>query len=323
MSRITGRPSRRIDVLRDRGFRGGRIAPHRSMIGLEISRWLTIDLVVLPLMFALAVFVALDPLMDAWRWAFEALRVPLGLPGVVATRVVEVGPVAVAIPFYTAESFWPAAVDLRSGWILVAALAIPGALLRGRYTPLAYFLRALAVIQLTAQVWFSFAEPPFSYALSQYVAGLLVCGVVILLLSPILVAFTYFIFDFPLWQKLALATMLLLHLAVFLPLQAAVHAYVVYRGSLLAMPMLFLVFGVLLDVFVYVALYGWGMSWRSASVLDSEDRRIPVPPYRAPRMTPPRGATAIRNSVVSAIAIALGIVSSIVIVILGSDRTTP
>ncbi len=296
MSRVTGRPSRRTDVLRDRGFRGGRIAPHRSMIGLEVSRWLLVDLVVLPLMFSLAVFVLLDPLLDTWRAVFEALRGPLGLPGVVSTRVVELGPVSVAIPFYTAEAMWPTAFDLRTGWFLVAGLAIAGVLLRGRFTPLAYLLRALAVVQLTAQVWFSFAAPPFTYALSQYMAGLLVCGVVILLLAPVLVSFTYFIFDFPLWQKLLLATMLLVHLAVFLPLQAVVHAYVIYRGSLLTMPILFLVFGVLLDVFVYVALYGWGMSWRSGSVLDATDRQAPIPPYKAPRMTPPSGTTAIGSA---------------------------
>ena len=294
MSRVTGRPSRRIDVLRDRGFRGGRIAPHRSMIGLEVSRWLLIDLLVLPRMFSLAVFVLLDPLLEGWRWILEIMRTPLGLPGAVSTRVVELGPLSVPIPFYTAESRWPTPFDLRTGWITVAALALPGMLLRGRFTPGAYALRALAVIQLTAQLWFSFAAPPFSYALSQYVAGLLVCGVVILLLAPLLVSFTYFIFDFPLWQKLLLATMLLLHLALLLPLQAVVHAYVIYRGSLLSMPLLFLMFGVLLDVFVYVALYGWGMSWRSDSMLDATDRRAPVTPYKPPRMTPPLGVPAVR-----------------------------
>ncbi len=278
-----------MDLLRDRGFRGGRIAPHRSMIGLEVSKWLLIDLLVLPLMFTLAVFVFLDPLMDSWRWILDALRGPLGLPGVVATRVVELGPVTVPIPFYTAVSEWPEAIDRRSGWVFTAILAIAGVLLRGRYTPFGYFLRALAVIQLTAQVWFTFAPPPFTYALSQYVAGLLVCGVVILLLSPVLVAVTYFIFDFPLWQKALLMIMLLLHLALFLPLQAVVHAWILHRTSLLSMPILFLVFGVLLDVFVYVALYGWGMSWRSDSVLDAADRAAPVPPYRAPRMTPASG----------------------------------
>ena len=287
MSRVTGRTSRRTDVLRDRGFRGGRIAPHRAMIGLEVGPFLLIDVIVLPLMFALAMFILLDPLMDGWRWIMDVLREPLGLPGVVATRVVEIGPASVAIPFYTADAAWPTPLDRRSGWIVTVVLAAVGMLLRGRFTPLAYFLRALAVIQLTAQVWFSFAPPPFSYALSQYMAGLLVCGVVILLLAPVLVAFTYFIFDFPLWQKLALVSMLLVHLALFLPLQAVVHAWILYRSSLISMPILFLVFGVLLDVFVYVALYGWGMSWRSNSVLDASDRAAPIAPYRAPRMTPP------------------------------------
>lgn len=280
MSRATGSPRRtevrRTDVLRDRGFRGGRIAPHRSMIGLPVSRWLALDLLVLPAMFSLAVFVLLERLLGAWRWALDVMREPLALPGVVATRVVQLGPIAVPVPFYTTEAMWPTALDLRTGWIVVAVLAVVGALLRGRMTPVGYFLRALAVVQLSAQLWFTFAAPPFSYALSQYVAGLLVCGVVILLLAPVLVAFTYFIFDFPLWQKLLLASLLLAHLAVFLPMQAIVHAWIVYRASLLAMPMLFLVFGVLLDVFVYVALYGWGMSWRSDSVLDASDRLAPA-----------------------------------------------
>jgi hypothetical protein len=246
------------------------------MIGLEVSRWLVIDLLVLPLIFAVTVFVLLEPLMQFWRIVLDAVRVPLELPGVVATRVVDVGPFAVAVPFFTAESVWPAALDLRSGWITTGVLALLGIVLRGRALPLGYLLRAIAVVQLTAQLWFTFASPPFSYSLSQYISGLLVCGVVILLLAPFLVGFTFFIFDFSLWQKILLATMLLVHLAILLPLQAAVHGYMIYRGSLLAMPILFLVFGVLLDVFVYVALYGWGMSWRSSGVLDATDRRPPV-----------------------------------------------
>jgi hypothetical protein len=293
-----------MDVLRDRGFRGGRIAPHRAMIGLEVNRWLLIDLVALPFMLSLGVFVLLDPLLELWRRTLEWLQGPLGLPGVVTTRVVERWPISVAVPYYSADAAWPAALDLRSGWVVVAVLALLGVLLRGRLTPFAYLLRAIAVIQISAQIWFSLAEPPFTYNMPQYVSGLLVCGVVILLLAPLLVSATYFIFDFPLWQKLLLAVMLLVHLAVLLPLQAVVHAYAIYRGSLLAMPVLFLVFGVLLDVFVYVALYGWGMSWRSSSALDSDDRKVPVPPYRAPRMTPPGGARAVGVTPASVSAVA-------------------
>lgn len=286
MSRVTGKPSRRIDQLRDRGFRGGRIAPHRAMIGLEISWTLLVDLFVLPMMFAVAMFALLDPLMGAWREFFNAIREPLGLPGVVSTRVFEVGPLGVAIPYFTAGSFWPEPRDLQTGWLVTVVLFAVSFFLKDRWLPFGYLLRFLSAIQLTAQLWFTFAGPPFTYDLASYTAGLLICGVVILVLSPFLVAFTFHIFDFLLWQKVAMGTLLLAHLSVLLPLQAAVHTWVIHRASLLAMPMLFLVFGVLLDVFVYVALYGWGMSWRSGGVLDAVERRPPTMPARYPEGRP-------------------------------------
>jgi len=280
VSHVTGKPSQRISELRDQGFRGGRIAPHRAMIGLKISWTLAVDLIVLPAIFAVVMFVLLAPLMEAWRTFFDFVRVPLELPGVVATRIVDLGPLAVAVPFYTSSAYSPLAADLQTGWICVVVLALLGAVLRGRLLPVGYLMRALAVIQLTAQLWFSLAAAPFPYTLPEYISGLLVCGMVILLLAPFLVAFTFHIFDFPLWQKAAMVTLLLGHLSIMIPLQATVHGWIIYRGSFLAMPMLFLVFGVLLDVFVYVALYGWGMSWRSGGVLDSTDRRPPVLPQR-------------------------------------------
>lgn len=298
MPRVTGKPSRRIDALRDRGFRGGRIAPHRAMIGLEISWSLAIDLIVLPLLFAVAMFALLDPLMSAWREFFIAIRGPLGLPGTVATKVFEIGPLGVAIPYFTAAGYWPEPRDLQTGWLMTGVLAAVGMLLRGGALPLGFLLRALAIIQLSAQLWFWLAPPPLIYTLPEYVAGLLICGVILLLMAPFLVAFTFHIFDFLLWQKLMMATLLLGHLAVLLPLQAAVHTWIIHQGSLLTLPVLFFLFGPLLDVFVYVALYGWGMSWRSGGVLDSVDRRPPAPvqkyPPDRPRPTPtPRSTPAV------------------------------
>jgi len=298
VSRVTGKPSRRIDALRDRGFRGGRIAPHRAMIGLEISWSLVIDLVVLPLLFSTAMLALLDPLLSAWRDFFVTLREPLGLHGAVTTSVFELGPMGIAIPSFTAQGYWPEPRDLQTGWLLTGIMTAVGWLLRGRALPLAFLLRAVAILQLSAQLWFTFAPPPLIYSLSEYIRGLLICGVILLLLAPFLVAFTFHIFDFLLWQKLMMATLLLTHLAVLLPLQAAVQTWIIHRGSLLTLPVLFFVFGPLLDVFVYVALYGWGMSWRSGGVLDSVDRRPPAPvlkyPTDRPRPTPtPRSTTVV------------------------------
>lgn len=286
MSRVTGRPSRRLNEIRDRGFRGGRIAPHRAMIGLVVSWTLIVDMIVLPLIFAVAMFLLMDPLLALWRDFFNFVRVPLGLPGVVSTRVFEVGPLGIAVPYFSATAAWPERLDLLSGWLLTGVLFVAGLFLRGRWLPIGYLLRVLAVIQLTAQLWFSFASPPFVYSLPDYVSGLLVCGVVILILIPFLVGLTYHIFDFQLWQKLLMTALLLVHLSILLPLQAVIHTWIVHRASLLALPMLFLVFGVLLDVFVYVALYGWGMSWRSEGPLDAVDRQPPKIPDRYPPSRP-------------------------------------
>ena len=40
------------------------------------------------------------------------------------------------------------------------------------------------------------------------------------------------------------------------------QAYIVSQFTLLYMPMLFIVFGILLDIIAFIALYGWVMSWK-------------------------------------------------------------
>ena len=240
---------------------------------LRPGPWLLADLLLLPAALTLGVFVALDPLLLAWRWMLETLRVFHDLPGTVATRVFELAPfLTIAVPQLTIDALWPDRRALTIGWIVTAALAVAGMLLRGRFTPLAYLLRAIAVIQLSSQVYFAFSTPPFPYAVPVYQSGFLACGVVVLLLIPFLVGATFFVFGFALWRKLALVVLLLLHLAVLFPLQSMVHVWWIWHSSFLAMPVLFLVFGLLLDVFVYVALYCWGMSWRTTA--EREDSRL-------------------------------------------------
>ena len=135
MSRATGNPSRRVDALRKRGVRGGRIAPHRAMIGLEVSRWLLVDLLVLPAIFATAMILVLDYLLDGWRIAFAWMQQPLGL-GAVDVRITELVPsFFVSVPYFTSDAHWPTSAEMLGGWITVVLLAVAGVLMRGRATP--------------------------------------------------------------------------------------------------------------------------------------------------------------------------------------------
>ena len=75
-------------------------------------------------------------------------------------------------------------------------------------------------------------------------------------------AFVYYIFDFSLIRKIFLTVLIMVHLAVFTPLHYLVQLYIIARFSLVFMPVLYTVFGLLLEVMVFIAFYSWGMSWK-------------------------------------------------------------
>ncbi len=83
-----------------------------------------------------------------------------------------------------------------------------------------------------------------------------------LFLSPWILGLTYYVFSFSVLRKAALTALVLAYFALAFPMQYLVHALLLQHLSLLAMPLLYLVCGVFLDVMMFVALYSWGMSWR-------------------------------------------------------------
>jgi len=101
--------------------------------------------------------------------------------------------------------------------------------------------------------------------LPQYTLGFLQAGCAVLVLVPLVLGLTFYPFDIAVWRKVLLTAMVVGHMAVLLPLQVALHSYVVYHLSLLALPTMFFLWGLLIEVFVFVAFYGWGMSWPDAA----------------------------------------------------------
>lgn len=207
---------------------------------------------------------ALQPMTAAWRRFFEAFVPLLDLPGGVGTRPVSIANVLhFEIPFPNATAPWPDAGMWLVAAGVVVALLVLSLVLPERLTPLAYFLRALALIVAATMGWFRLAGPPFPYPLDRYLAGLLGGGMVMLCLVPVVLALTFYLFEVAWWRKALLTLLAAGHLAVLLPMQALVHAWLIHRFSVLLQPVLFLVFGLLVEVIVLVGLYSWGMSWPS------------------------------------------------------------
>lgn len=219
-------------------------------------------MVIVPLLLSGLVVLAFRPLGQGWRLMYERLVPWLGLPGDISVATVSIGDLlSFELPHLTTTAPLPEVWHYWAvGGVCALVLAVT-LLLPARFTPLRYYLRFSMLVQLTAVLAFAWRPDSFPYALPEYTLGFIQAGCAVLFLIPIVLGLTYFPFDIALWRKVLLAVMTVGHIAVLLPLQVVLHAYLVHHLSLLVLPTMFFLWGLLLEVFVFVAFYGWGMSW--------------------------------------------------------------
>jgi hypothetical protein len=254
-------------TLRLRGARGGVIRKHRAMIGLRWTPGRVIRALLLSLLGAVGMLAALPWLGRLYAMFFEEAVWWIGLPAGVSVTDVHVGTLlTIGIPYLRLDGPWPSQIH----WLIVGggtvALLLLSFALPDRFLPARYFLRFLVMVQAISLGYFALATPPFLYPLPGYSAGLLAAGMAVLVLVPLVLGLAFYIFDHTLVQQLALTVMLLVHLTVLLPLQVLIHAWLIHNLSALVQPTLFFIFGLLLEVLVFVAFYGWGMSWQGTEL---------------------------------------------------------
>lgn len=232
------------------------------MSGSRLSPSLVASMLVIPLLLSLGVVLALRPIGVGWTMALRWMVNLTALPGEVAAHVIDLGPIfSFAVPVLSTPAGLPSMTEyaIVGG---VSALCLVGSwLLPMRFLPLAYYLKFGVLVQLTAFLTFAIRPDAFPYALPPYVQSLFEIGAAVLVLVPVVYGCTLFPFDIALWRKVALVAATVVHLAVLIPLQVFMHAYTIHHLSLLAMPAMFFMWGVLIHVFVFVSFYGWGMSW--------------------------------------------------------------
>lgn len=218
-----------------------------------------------------AALLALKPqLMAAWHstmlWWSERLALPLGLVRTGDTQSLEwqVGYAGALVPGPVAGVVTAAAVigAFASTWWM-----------SDRQVPLKYLVRTLCVVQASALLFFMFTPTRFPYTMTGHLAALLNAGFYLMLAMPLLLALGWGVLRLPLHQKLLYPVLMMAYFAVMLPHQALLHAVVVQHFSALFMPLLYLGFGAVLDLMVFVALYAWLASLAPSQALSAGDAR--------------------------------------------------
>lgn len=256
---------RKIDDLRFRGFGGSAIQMHRAMYHVQLSRSNLLGSLALPLVCSILLLCLLSPLLMLWRALFEFWLPHVAPAGRVGIRQVDLGAWWLDLPYPllpagepNAAVWWITLVACVLAWL--ASYLVP----RDRFLPLRYILRACLLVQATALLFFHFLPGEFPYTSASYLGDALTMALLFMFMMPWGLGLTYYVFAFSLWQKIGLTACVLLYFALALPMQYLLHAFVLQHMTLLFLPLLYLVFGIFMDVMMFVALYSWGMSWSRA-----------------------------------------------------------
>jgi hypothetical protein len=252
-------------TLRYRGYRGGEIRMHRGMIQFRVSRTDFLHAIMLAVGLSVGWVKALPLIGHLWFALFDYWIGALHMEASVSMMPQHWSNVLqVSLPFVGVEAGSISAITwLVTLFITVAVFASTYWLSEDR-APWAYIIRALVFIQASALIYFAFASARFPHDIPTYTMGMLSFGVILIGMIPIVLAFTYYLFDFSFWKKLGITALLMGHLTLFFPLQYVLQVYILHR-SILFMPLLYFAFGPFLDVLIFVCFYSWAMSWKSRS----------------------------------------------------------
>jgi hypothetical protein len=250
------------DRLSRANLSGKTIPQHRALRHFEFPkrRWLSVLLI--PLGFNIVLWLLRHPVAELWRAIVAFWMGALGLPGSVQSTDVVWRALALPVPSISLAASPPS----NTAWWIGLALAILiwpiTKFFPERWTPLKYVLRWGSLIQFTAQIYFFFWRNGFPHGIVDITHVEFGAGFALMFIAPWVHALTYHIFAFGFPRKIALSALSLLYVIVATPLLISVHAWFIHHWSLLTMPLLYLLFGLLLLIAGLVGLYSWAMSWQ-------------------------------------------------------------
>ena len=266
-SSISRRQEASLEQIRLRGWRGGVITPHRSIARLRLGPRQIVETVLITSTMTAGWILALPKVGQLWSAIFSFWGRHLGLAAEVTLVPKGWGHLEFALPCFGT----PAGSAGGPIWWITAAITIlvfAGTFRFGEeLLPWRYLVRGFCLLQATALGYFAVASARFPHALPSYTISMLVFSCILIGLVPTLYAFTFYLLDFPLKQKLFLTLITMLQLLFFVPHQYLLHVYVLH-GSVLFMPLLYFAFGPFLDILAFVGFYSWGMSWNAPNALE-------------------------------------------------------
>ena len=254
-------PAKGTDPIFARGHRGGVISMHRALAHFRLGTTNLVTASCLFVFFSFAWLALLPQVCRLWTRIFTLgirslpLRAELGLAEHHWTPFLSFD-----IPYLRMEPVLPSTQVWWLSCAVTSLIFVATYFNSKRLIPVIYLLRAVLLVQVIALLYFAFIPARFPHTPDSYLAGFVTSGIGLISLVPLLFGLTYYIFDFGLLRKALLTSITMAHLALFLPFQVLLQALVLQK-TVLFMPVLYIIFGMPVDVMLVIGFYSWGMAW--------------------------------------------------------------
>jgi hypothetical protein len=200
---------------------------------------------------------------EGWVWILDLLRDPLGMSDrTAAVHYVIGGRTVLVLPEAIIDGPQPSTPTVILNAVALLVLLIVSFIISVEKAPLRYFLRLIVLLHGMSVVYHALPGRELPYDVGGYVSGLLAAGVTVIALVPVVLSLTHWLFDFGVARKLGLALGVMAYLYVLIPFKYALHAIILHVGGMIYLPILFVLFGLPIEVMIFIAFYGWGMSWK-------------------------------------------------------------
>ena len=265
MARATGGRWRLLQRLRYQSHSGRVIRRHRALHRLEFRRASLLHPLILLVGSYGLLLVTADLITALWSWEFSFWLPHLDLPAALETQTRTLfGPLAYRVSFPQWIARMPSLDALRVSVVACALLMLLAFFtMRGRVLPLGYLLWGACLVQFMSAGLFWLAPQAFNHSLASHVANGLEYALVLVFFVPLLLSFSFYVFEYSLLKKAVGTALIMLGIVVVVPYQYLAHVVLIDAGSLLLMPLLYVLFGLLFDIAVFIALYAWVVSWES------------------------------------------------------------
>lgn len=224
---------------------------------MVVDPYRVLQALVLPITFSLAIVWAKPLLLQFWRSCILYWASRLDLP-LQANRL-GADDAALALGWTVANN----QLDMPSQgiWLITAGVSLSAFLLSskldGARLPLRYLVRILCFIQMLSLLFFLIWPSQFPYGVSDHLDDMAHIGFTLMFVTPIMLAMGYYLLNTHSAIKLLHTGLILVYFALLIPHQVVLHAFILHHLSVLYMPILYICFGAMFDMLIFVALYSW------------------------------------------------------------------